>query len=147
MRKKELIERIENLEKALQKEVGLREQTDKTANEIKEVLDFIVEHGKDGVVVGTKWKCIAFFYTIAYIDNKKIKCCETSFCGRMSSLYKSKIEIVKTDKHSIIFSFANEYYKVDKATAIYMQIPEPLFVSKEKEKETKAKKKGAKNET
>jgi hypothetical protein len=144
MRKKELIERIENIENALQKEVGLREQTDKTANEVKQVLDFIVEYGKDEVVVDTKWKCIDHFYTIRYIYNKKIKCCETSFNYSLSSIYKSKIEIIKTDKESIIFSFANEYYKVDKATATYMSIPEPLFVSKDKEKETKAKNKNGK---
>ena len=33
-----------------------------------------------------------------------------------------------------------DYYKIDKETATYMQIPEPLFVSKEKEKEIKSKK-------
>ena len=143
MRKKELIERIENLEKALQDEVELREQTDKTAKEVKKLFDFVIEHGKDGVVIDTKWRCIDAFYAITYFDNKKIKCCETSFSIQLEHIYKSKIEIVKTDKDSIIFSFANEYYKVNKATATYMSIPEPLFVSKEKEKETKAKKKNA----
>lgn len=148
MRKEELIKRIENLENALQKEVGLREKIGQVANETRTVLNFVIEYGKDGVVVSNKYKGWGYSnYQITYIYKNQLKNCETNFSTELETILKSKIEIVKTDENGIIFSFANEYYKVDKANATYMQIPEPLFVSKEKERETKAKKKGARNET
>ena len=140
MRKKELIERIENLENALQKEVSLREQTDKTTNEVKEVLDFILEHGKEGVVVYNNFnRGGCWTYSLKYIYKTLLKHCITD----LLSCFGVNIEIIKTDNDSIIFLLCDKYYKVDKATATYMAIPEPLFVSKDKEKQTKEKKKNA----
>lgn len=140
MRKKELIERIENLENSLQKEVSLREQTDKTANEVKEVLDFVLEHGKEAVVVYNNFNGFgSWTYSVKYIYKTRLKRCITD----LLSCFEENIEIIKTDNDSIIFLLRDKYYKVDKSTATYMSIPEPLFVSKDKEKQTKEKKKNA----
>ena len=112
MRNKELIERIKNLEEKLEKQ--------------QKVLNFLIEHGKDGV-------------------DTEIKCCFCWSSRVIKYLYKGELKevelgsdldvnIIKTTEQEIIFTrLDNIYYKIDKATATYMQIPEPLFVSKDKE--------------
>lgn len=126
MRKKELIERIEKLEEKLEKQ--------------QEVLEFLIEHGKDGV--DTEIKCPFYwsYRVIKYLYKGELK--EVELGSNLD------VNIIKTTEKEIIFTrLDNIYYKIDKEKATYIQIPEPLFVSKDKEKETKAKKKGAKNET
>lgn len=121
MRNEELIKRIEMLEEENKKQ--------------QEVLNFLIEHGKDGVDTEIN-SCYCLLYkVIKYLYDGELK--------KVALPHNLDINIVKTNKNEIIFSCARVYHKIDKATATYMQIPEPLFVSKEKEKETKAKKKNA----
>ena len=122
MRNKELIERIENLEEKLEKQ--------------QKVLNFLIEHGEDGV--DTEIKCCFCWSSrvIKYLNKGELK--EVELGSNLD------VNIIKTTEQEIIFTrLDNIYYKIDKATATYMQIPEPLFVSKDKEKETKTKKKNA----
>ena len=60
MRKKELIERIEKLEEEV-----------KVAKNTKEVLDFVLENGKDGVVVENNFKGWGVWnYELKYIQKQ-----------------------------------------------------------------------------
>lgn len=123
MRKKELIERIENLEEKLEKQ--------------QEVLNFLIEHGKDGVDTEIKWGFCWGHKVIKYLYKGELK--------EVGLGDYSDINIIKTTEKEIIFTrLDNIYYKIDKEKATYMQIPEPLFVSNDKEKETKTKKKNGK---
>ena len=117
MRNKELIERIERLEEKYEKQ--------------QEVLEFLTKHGKDGIETGIKCGFCWIYKVIKYLYKGELKEVELG-----SDL---DVNIIKTTEQEIIFTrLDNIYYKIDKATATYMQIPEPLFVSKDKEKQNQS---------
>lgn len=127
MKKKEMLNKIKELEKRL------------------EVLDFILEHDKKEVKIKQYYDW-GWHKEAVYLYNKEIKKCELSDI--------SDYEVIKNESSEIIlkstFLIKSEgckdyirYHKIDKATNVCFEIPEPLFVSKEKEKKTKAKNKNA----
>jgi hypothetical protein len=121
MKNNEIYNKIKELEEKYEKQ--------------QEVLEFLIKHGKDGVETSVECGFCWICRVIKYLYNGELK--------KVGLEQKLDINIVNTNETEIIFTCVGDYYKIDKATATYMQIPEPLFVRKEKEKETKAKNKNA----
>ena len=118
MKNNEIYNKIKELEEKYEKQ--------------QEVLEFLTKHGKDGVETSVECGFCWICRVIKYLYNGELK--------KVGLVQNLDINIVSTNENEIIFTCVGAYYKIDKATATYMSIPEPLFVSKEKEKKTKAEK-------
>lgn len=123
MKKKEMLNKIKELEKKL------------------EVLDFILEHDKKEVAIKHYGSWLCYKKEAVYLYNKEIKRCELSDTWDYEVLKNEDSEIILKSTFLIKIEDCKDYiryYKIDKATNVCVEIPEPLFVSKGKE--TKAKK-------
>lgn len=103
MRKKKLIERIEQLEK---------------------VVEFLSEYDKDEVAFGVSYNFFGLHkYTITYLYKGELK------RVILSGVY-SHYDVLKKSADYIIVEdiLANRYYKIDKEKATCELIPKPAFV-------------------
>lgn len=96
--------------------------------ETRKTLNFVLDYGKDNVVVQTKDVSIWFkkskkIYTFTYLHNNQVRVCETD----IENLGK-EIIIHLNKKDKFIFSVNDKFYQVDKGKATYVEIYEPLFV-------------------
>lgn len=120
MRKKELIAKIEKLEK---------------------VVEFLCNYDKDTVLFGTNW----LYNSLAkYLYKNEIKTANIDNNGYFTVIEnKAEHILVRCDKVNVLGSYSI-YYKIDKAKAIAQEIPKPAFVL---EKELADKKASAKSGT
>ena len=108
--------------------------------EKQKVLDFILEHDKDEVIIEQVRDWVFNNQKAIYLYNKELKKCElNAFC---------RYEVLKNEGDGIIlkstpllkfesYKGVETYHKIDKATNVCVEIPKPAFVSKQKELKTK----------
>lgn len=121
MRKRELIDRIEKLEK---------------------VVAFLSKYDKDAIVEAHGWSLRNT--GVKYLYNSEVKCAKIH-CDTFKVLENlSEYVIVRGD--SMYFGATySRYYKIDKETAMAQEIPKPAFVLEQELAEKKTTKKNGKN--
>jgi hypothetical protein len=108
--------------------------------EKQKVLDFILEHDKDEVIIEQVRDWCFTRQEAIYLYNKELKKCELNFFYRYEVLKNEGDEIIlKATSLSNFegYKYGENYYKIDKATNVCMEIPKPAFVIKQKELKTK----------
>lgn len=119
MRKRELIERIEKLEK---------------------VVEFLSRNKLEEIAVTTFSDMIRWGDRVEYVYDGEVKC--VRFYGMYCEVVENRQDwiIVRAEEHEL--TPIRTYYKIDKATAEAHEIPKPAFVLEQElaEKEQLAKK-------
>lgn len=144
MKKKEMVERIEKLElREFNHDLEIINKRIDIVNEmydaLKVTLDFVLEHGIDGVVFDKVQRGLRYVFNISYIYNKEL--CAINHVSLFGSM-----NIIKNDKEFTTIECKNtnidgieiiKYYILDKANKTITEIPKPAFVLEQELAENK----------